>query len=70
MYEDLKNKITIVTGGAGGLGNEIVQEFCKNGSTVIIADKDESNSKKLEEKIKSIDQNAETYIWMSEMTKI
>lgn len=61
MYEDLKNKITIVTGGAGGLGNEIVQEFCKNGSTVIIADKDESNSKKLEEKIKSIDQNAEAY---------
>lgn len=60
-YRDLKNKIAIVTGGAGGLGSEIVLELCKSGVIVIIADKDELKSKKLEEKIKSISQIAESY---------
>ena len=35
-YKDLKKKIAIVTGGAGGLGTEIVLELCKNGVIVIM----------------------------------
>jgi sorbitol-6-phosphate 2-dehydrogenase len=37
-YQDLKGKTVIVTGGALGIGREIVASFAKNSSNVVVAD--------------------------------
>lgn len=44
MYKmDFKDKIVIVTGGAQGIGKCIVEEFCKEGATVCVIDKQEGD---------------------------
>ena len=43
----LDNKISLVTGGAGGIGIEICKSLLDAGSKVIIADIDSKKSKKL-----------------------
>lgn len=40
---DFKDKIVIVTGGAQGIGKCIVEEFCKEGATVCVIDKQEGD---------------------------
>jgi NAD(P)-dependent dehydrogenase (short-subunit alcohol dehydrogenase family) len=45
---DLKNKVVLVTGGAIGIGEAIVREFAKNGSTVVV---NYNRSKKEAEKL-------------------
>jgi 3-oxoacyl-[acyl-carrier protein] reductase len=42
----LENKITIITGGAGGIGREITESFLKEGATVLIIDKAEYSAQK------------------------
>ena len=49
----LDNKISLVTGGAGGIGIEICKSLLDAGSKVIIADIDSKKSKKLLKKIKN-----------------
>ena len=39
MYQDLKDKIVIVTGGAGSIGQATVRAFLKNGCRVVVVDK-------------------------------
>jgi len=48
----LKGKVTIIFGGGKDIGEEIVKLFVKEGSTVIIADLDESAGKKLTQELK------------------
>ena len=55
----LDNKISLVTGGAGGIGSEICKSLLDAGSKVIIADIDSKKSKKLLKKIKK--KNIEYY---------
>jgi|SRR6056297_1313901 len=43
----LENKITIVTGGANGIGRSICEEFVKEGSKVIIGDIDKNKADNL-----------------------
>ncbi len=45
----LKNKVAIITGGAGGIGLETVRVFVKEGANVLIADLKEEDAKKAAE---------------------
>ena len=47
----LKNKVAIITGAAKGIGKATALRFAKEGATIIIADKDEKNGKKLVKEI-------------------
>ena len=55
---NLKSKVCLVTGGAGGIGEEICKAFLDAGASVILADIDEKKikhtTKKLSKKNKSI----------------
>jgi len=55
---ELKSKVSVVTGGAGGIGEEICKALLDAGSKVILADINEKNSikivKKLSKKKKNI----------------
>ena len=46
----LKNKVIVVTGGAGQIGREFVSAILQNDGVAIIADKDESQSNKIKRK--------------------
>lgn len=45
---NVKDKVILVTGGAGGLGSVMVELLCKNGAKLYILDLDEQAGKKLE----------------------
>ncbi|MCX6112558.1 MAG: SDR family NAD(P)-dependent oxidoreductase, partial [Proteobacteria bacterium] len=53
--ELLKNKVIVVTGGAGLLGEAFVNAVSENGATVIIADVDSVRSKEIIASRKNID---------------
>ena len=40
------NKIAVVTGGAGGIGQAIAERFAKDKQTVVLLDMNEDTSKK------------------------
>lgn len=52
MYSELKNKIVIVTGGAGAIGQATVKAFLENGAKVVIIDKDVQKGKEFVEELK------------------
>ena len=47
IYEDLKCKIVLLTGGANGIGEATVREFCLQGAIVHFCDLDVAAGKKL-----------------------
>ena len=47
----LNGKITIVTGGASGIGEAIVREFVKQGATVVCADIQEEQGRRVVEEV-------------------
>lgn len=46
MENEFKNKVVIVTGGAGGIGSDCVKEFAKCGAKVAVVDFNEELGKK------------------------
>ncbi|MFH1015763.1 MAG: SDR family NAD(P)-dependent oxidoreductase [Chloroflexota bacterium] len=54
-----KNQITIVTGGAMGIGKAIAQAFGREGATVLILDKQEVKARKMAAEIKASGGKAE-----------
>ncbi len=53
----LKSKISVVTGGAGGIGEEICKALLDAGSKVVLADIDEKKSKKIIKKLSKNNKN-------------
>ena len=51
-YPSLKNKVVLVTGGAQGIGESIVEQFIKQQSKVAFLDIDEKAAENLVNKIK------------------
>ena len=52
IYPSLKNKVVIITGGAQGIGESIVEQFIKQESKVAFLDIDEKAAENLVNKIK------------------
>lgn len=48
---NVKNKVILVTGGAGGLGSAIVKRLSENGAKVFILDLDEQHGKQIAEEL-------------------
>lgn len=55
------DKVVLVTGGAKGIGKEIVCEFLKVGSIVVFVDKDKKAGEKLEKEFKEKEFKADFY---------
>jgi len=51
---ELKGKIAIVTGGAGGIGSSIAMEYAKAGANVVVASRNQEKLDKVAAEIKSL----------------
>jgi Dehydrogenases with different specificities (related to short-chain alcohol dehydrogenases) len=63
----LKDKVSIITGGASGIGRETALLFSKEGAKVVIADINEDGLKKVEEEIRH--QGGEGFSFTIDVTK-
>ena len=52
MQEEIKDKIVIVTGGAGGIGSKIAWTFAQSGARVVVASRDEDKLDQLASEIR------------------
>ena len=46
-YEDLSNRLVLITGGANGIGQAMVQAFHTQGAIVSFCDLDQTGGKRL-----------------------
>ena len=58
MKVDLTDRVAIITGAAGGIGQEIARIFAKNGANVVINDTNEENGLKIQKEIEKIGKKA------------
>ena len=54
MYEDLKNKVAIVTGARRGIGEAIALNLAKNGAKVVVTDIDQEDCEKVVKEIEKL----------------
>ena len=54
MYEDLKNKVAIVTGAKRGIGKAIALNLAKNGAKVVVTDIDQDDCEKVVQEIEEL----------------
>ena len=52
MQEEIKDKVVIVTGGAGGIGSKIAWTFAQSGAKVVVASRDEDKLDQLASEIR------------------
>lgn len=63
----LDDKVTVITGGAGGMGAAMAKEFAKRGAKVAIYDLDEKNAGEVVEEIKK--EGGEASFYMTDVTQ-
>jgi len=54
---NLKNKVALITGGAGGIGKSIVENFSYYGASVVVADKSSERCEELQQILKKCSEN-------------
>ena len=54
---NLKNKVALITGGAGGIGKSIVENFAHYGASVVVADKSSERCEELQQILKKCSKN-------------
>ena len=54
MYEDLKNKVAMVTGARRGIGEAIALSLAKNGARVVVTDIDQKDCEKVVKEIEKL----------------
>ena len=64
---DIKDKVAIITGGAGGIGTCIAQEYAKAGGKVVVASRNQENLDKVVANIK--DAGGEAMSVVADITK-
>ena len=55
---DLKDKVAIVTGGAGGIGTEIAKEYARAGASVVLASRNLDALENVATEVKKLDVRA------------
>ena len=54
---NLKNKVALITGGAGGIGKSIVENFAHYGASIVVADKSSERCLELDQILKKCSKN-------------
>ena len=66
-YPSLKNKVVLITGGAQGIGESIVEQFIKQQSKVAFLDIDEKAAENLVNRIKLEYKQTPLFIFFSDI---
>ena len=59
MFDDMRNKVCLVTGASCGIGKEVAKEMAKKGSKVIMVSRDKVRGKEAFEEIRNISKDVE-----------
>ena len=63
-------KITLITGGASGLGKELANLYGKDGNNLLIVDINEDNLKKVSEDLKKTYPNINVFTFKADLSKV
>jgi len=54
MYQDLKNKVAIITGARRGIGKAIVLKLAENGAKVVVTDIDQDECEQVVKEVEKL----------------